>query len=91
MHTLNFPQVNAICGGSYSEACYEAYKKVANDNYDFSFHLMMSEHFGPSGSVTYTHGLQDAVKSVCGDSFEETEAVYCRNSPSNCLNYKYKK
>lgn len=91
MRTLNFTQVNIICGGSYSESCYETYKKVANDNYAFSIHLMMSDNFGPSSAAAYSFGLKDAVESICGDSFEETEAAYCANNPSNCLTYKYKK
>jgi hypothetical protein len=85
MHTLNQAQINTICGGSYSEACYETYKKVVNDNHDFSTYLLMSADFGPTSAAAYDFGLKNAVKSICGDSFKETQAAYCANHPSTCL------
>lgn len=91
MHILNASQVNTISGGNNTDACYEAYKKVTNDNYDFSIHLLTSDQFGVESAVAYKFGLKNAIESICGDSFEEVEAIYCANQPATCLNYKYKK
>ena len=90
MRTLSFIQTHHIIGASYSDSCYKIYQKVANEHYGFSIHLMMMDEFGPKVAAAYSHGLKDAVESMCGDAFEETQAYYCTNQPATCLTSKYK-
>ena len=80
---------NHISGGNHT-ACYDVYKAVAKDNYSMGYQIFAAI-FNPFGGYFYNMGLRDAVKSICGASFEATEAEYCFKHPSSCMNPEEKK
>ncbi len=93
MYLLDNTQTNAISAGAYSAACFDAYKSVAEQNQmglGQALAVLFTGPFGLIGVTGYKMGLRDAVKSICSNTFEETEAVYCVYSPTTCMKPKEK-